>query len=94
MKIIISLCAALCFLVACGDSDSSTNTNVSNFSYEHTTEINGVECTTGLQTFTTKKAYCLGLADSALNDNCAEELRCGTFKTNGCESLNLGVSCD
>ncbi len=44
--------------------------------------VNG--CDTGRQTFTSKEAYCAGLANEQLNNNCAADLRRQAAIEKGC----------
>ena len=49
------------------------------YSYKYTMKAGDEKCTTGLQTFKTKKELCIGLQDNEKNNNCAVGLRSSRF---------------
>ena len=79
----------LCLVTACGGESSSVENKSESFAYSYS--VNG--CETGKQSFNSLNDYCKGLADDALNNFCASNLRCQTF-TNRCENLDLGITCN
>ena len=90
--LVIAITAASCLgLVGCGsDSGGDNGLVVSNesqsLSYDFT--VNG--CKTGKHTFSSVEAYCAGLENESLNNGCARQIRCETFKAR-CDS---SVNCD
>lgn len=67
------LFAAAFFALATGCNDNKE---------EYTYEFEEDGCNTGKHTFNSKDAYCRALADHALNNYCAPNLRRQTFEAN------------
>ena len=86
MKLLSCLLISISF-IACG-GDSNVENKSEKYSYNFTT--NG--CSTGAQSFSSLGAYCNALTDDRLNNFCASESRCRTFKQN-CREEDVGVTC-
>ena len=76
MKILLSF-AVLVLLAGCSSGNGGGGNSKSEV-YKYDYSYNG--CETGVQKFSSKKAYCDGLLNDELNDYCARDMRRATWE--------------
>lgn len=72
---------------ATGGAAAPSQSKVENYSYELSESVNGVSCTTGKQTFSSRIELCEGLVSDERNQNCALSSRQELYKAYLCPSL-------
>jgi hypothetical protein len=76
-------------VVVLGNRPSATDaapaaSKIESYSYELSESVNGVGCTTGKQTFSSRRELCEGLKNDGLNQNCALSSRQELFENYSC----------
>lgn len=93
LRLFIVTFVALVVLSACGSDEQQAQAGVvpqgtpSQETHSYNFSDSAAGCSTGRQTFLTREAYCNGLKDDALNNNCAKTARQNAFKIRGCAGV-------